>query len=300
MKIAITGATGFIGNALVQQLLSSGHELRIWHRANSNLAPFQNHLSQIDFVEGELANGREDVFIQGCDAVVHAGLWREARSFQLPPSSVTEYARVNILGSLALMESAVKLDVSRFVFVSTCAVHDVILTDRPLDESHPLWAKTHYGAHKAAVEQFVHSFGLGQGFPICALRPTGVYGVMPNPQNSKWFELIQSIKQGRATTVSKGGKEVHVDDVAKAIGILLAANEIDIAGESFACYDRYISEFDVASCAKRLSGSDAEIVGEQRRPQNEIVTGKIEKLGMIFGGEAILERTVESLVTMIE
>ena len=36
---------------------------------------------------------------------------------------------------------------SRFVFISTCAVHDVILDDRPLDEAHPLWPAGHYGAH---------------------------------------------------------------------------------------------------------------------------------------------------------
>ncbi len=52
----------------------------------------------------------------------------------------------------------------RFVFISTCAVHDVILADRPLDEAHPLWPKSHYGAHKAALEKFVHSYGLGQGW----------------------------------------------------------------------------------------------------------------------------------------
>jgi nucleoside-diphosphate-sugar epimerase len=49
-------------------------------------------------------------------------------------------------------------------------VHDVILQDRPLDEAHPLWPKSHYGAHKAAIEKFVHSFGLGEGYAICSLR----------------------------------------------------------------------------------------------------------------------------------
>ena len=64
------------------------------------------------------------------------------------------------MGSIRLIEAARQQQgLSGFVYLSTCAVHDKILNDRPLDEQHPLWAKSHYGAHKAAVEKFVHSFG---------------------------------------------------------------------------------------------------------------------------------------------
>ena len=47
--------------------------------------------------------------------------------------------------------------VSRCVFISTCAVHEVILDDRPLDETHPLWPTSHYGAHKAALEKIINN-----------------------------------------------------------------------------------------------------------------------------------------------
>jgi nucleoside-diphosphate-sugar epimerase len=89
---------------------------------------------------------------------------------------------VNLTGSLQLFRESFAAEVPRFVFVSSCAVHEVILGDRPLDEAQPLWPTNPYGAHKAALEAFVHSYGLGQGWPVCALRPTGIYTVaVPEP-----------------------------------------------------------------------------------------------------------------------
>ena len=79
-----------------------------------------------------------------------------------------------------------------------------------------LWARSHYGAHKAAIEKFVHSYGLGMGYPICALRPTGVYGVMRPVEQSKWFDLVRAIVRGDDVDCQRGGKEVHAADVARA------------------------------------------------------------------------------------
>ncbi len=202
-----------------------------------------------------------------------------------------------MVGTLELIEAARGANVGRFVFISTCAVHEKILDDRPLDEAHPLWPKSHYGAYKAAVEKFVHSYGFGQGYAICALRPTGVYGVARPAQNSKWHDLVAAVVRGEKVQCSRGGKEVHAADVAKAAGILLTAN--GIAGEAFNCYDRYISEWDVATLAKELSGSTSQIVGEPMQPKHQIVTDKIRALGMQFGSDERLRHTVAELVESV-
>ena len=295
MKVAVTGATGFVGRALARQLVESGNTLKCWHRVSSDLSPLANLNDNIQWIPGELADAESArELVVGCDAVVHSGLMRSGRSFQVNDADVVEYARVNILGTLQLIEAAIAANVKRFVFVSTCAVHDHILDDRPLDETHPLWANSHYGAHKAAIEKFVHSYGLGNGFPICAIRPTGIYGVAWPVERSKWFDLVRNVANGDPVEVRRGGKEVHVEDVAKAIRVLLDAE--GIAGQAYACYDRYISEFDVATIAKRICGSPSEIIGEQIRPQHEIDSSKIKTLGMEFGGQERLERTVKELL----
>ena len=303
MKVAITGATGFVGRELVGQLQDDGHDLRCWMRDVSRATIFNDNES-IEFVEGQLADGRSaKELVKGCDVVVHSGLWRSGMSFQANERNVVEYARVNILGTLELIEAAIQAGVSQFVFVSTCAVHDHILDDRLLDETHPLWANSHYGAHKAAIEKFVHSYGLGTGFPICAIRPTGIYGVMDPAANSKWFNLVNSIANGDPIQVNRGGKEVHVSDVAKAIGLLIDTGLADptiTTGQAFSCYDRYISEFDVAHLAKEITGSSSEIVGEQKRPKHEIDNSKIKGLGMSFGGESVLRETIEELLASLQ
>ena len=299
MKIFVTGASGFVGGELVSQLLDEGHDLRLWHRNVSAAEPLLKLKHQlgnrVELIRGQLGEGREAEAIQGCDAVVHTALWREDRSFQQSPKNLIDYLEVNLMGSIRLIEAAMQQAVKRFVYISTCAVHDKILSDRALDEMHPLWARTHYGAHKAAVEKFVHSFGHGAGFPVCALRPSGIFGIASPIEHSKWFELIADVVAGRAVQPIGGGKEVHVSDVAKAIRLLLDAPAEAITGEAFSCCDAFYSHHDVATFAKRIAGSRGEILGSQKSPKHLIETKKLASLGMKFSGMAAFEQTVTSL-----
>jgi nucleoside-diphosphate-sugar epimerase len=226
--------------------------------------------------------------------VVHAALSREGAGFIGAEGDLISFVEKNVLGTLTLIQAAIHHNVRRFVFISTCAVHDVILTDRMLDESHPLWPKSHYGAHKGAIEKFVHSFGLGQGYEICALRPTGIYGIARPVESSKWFKLVQDVKHGKPVNSQAGGKEVHAADVARAVNILLKAG--GIAGQAYNCYDMYISDEHVARMAKRLTGSDSEITEYNKSPKHQIMTDKLRRLGMTFGGEELLEKTVAEML----
>ena len=294
MKVAITGATGFIGHYIVDHLQSEGMKCRCWYRSQDRCFQREGHPA-IEWLPGQLGDPEAcDEFVAGCDAVVHSGLHRSGSGFRGGEGDVEEFVRLNVLGTVQLIEAARRVGVRRFVFLSTCAVHERILDDRPLDEAHPLWMTTHYGAHKAAIEQFVHSYGFGAGYPICALRPTGVYGLHHQPEYSKWFDLVRRVVSGETVECRRGGKEVHAADVAQSVDILLHAD--DIAGEAYSCCDRYVSEFEVASLAREISGSSAEIRGEETRPKHQIVSDKIQSLGMTFGGDALLRRTVEQLV----
>ncbi len=294
MRVALTGGTGFIGRYIANHLADQGHSLRCWHRPSSDREGF-DQISNLQWVEGDLGDrDSENALVEGCDAVVHAALYRPGMGFRGAEGDLIGFAQKNVVGTLELIEAARRADVGRFVFISTCAVHEKILDDRPLDEAHPLWATSHYGAYKAAVEKFVHSYGLGHGYPICALRPTGVYGVTRPMQSGKWFDLVAAVVRGETVQCSRGGKEVHAADVAKAAGILLTAE--GIAGEAFNCYDRYVSELDVATLAKELSGSTSQIVGDPMQPKHQIVTDKIRALGMQFGGDELLKQTVAEMV----
>lgn len=295
MRIALTGATGFIGRYIAAELVQAGHRLRCWHRSTSDRGGFEPLAGSLDWVEGDLgsaAGGR--ALVEDTDAVVHAALYHPRGGFRGGEGDLEQFVERNILGTIRLIEAARAAGVGRFVFISTCAVHEKILDDRPLDETHPLWPTSHYGAHKAALEKFIHSYGWGQGYPICALRPTGVYGLARPVEASRWFELVSAVVRGEAVTCQRGGKEVHAQDVARAVSLLLAAD--GIAGEAYNCCDRYVSDYEVATIARRLAGSPSEIEGHRTAAKHEIVTAKLRSLGMEFGGEALLERTIAELV----
>ncbi len=295
MRIAVTGGTGFVGRALIRQLAAGRHALRCWHRADSDLSGLEDMQDRVEWVPGQLADAdAAQRLVQGCDAVVHAALWRPGDQFRGGEGDVVSFVQTNVVGTLQLVEAARNAAAGRFVFISTCAVHEVILDDRPLDEAHPCWPASHYGAHKAATEAFVHSYARQNGYHICALRPTGIYGVARPLERSKWYELVCDIVQGRDVTCRGGGKEVHVRDVARAVELLLAAD--NVAGEVFNCYDQYISQYEVAEIAKNLCGSASKISGEPTRPKHQISTNKIRSLGMEFGGRALQEETIGQLV----
>jgi nucleoside-diphosphate-sugar epimerase len=300
MLVAVTGGTGFLGRYIVRHLAGLGHRLRCWHRPTSDRGGLEDVAGALDWLPGHLGDEASmTALVRGTDAVVHAALeWQRRPDGRRSGGGdlLREFLETNLMGSLRLIQAARAAGVPRFVFISTCAVHEVILDDRPLDETHPLWPTNHYGAHKGALEKFVHSFGLGEGWPICALRPTGIYGLAHPPSASRWFDLVGRVLGGEPIESARGGKEVHALDVARAVALLLQAEAKAVAGQAFNCYDRYVAEQEVARIARELSGSASAIADVNRGPKHQIATGKIRALGMTFGGEPLLRQTVAELV----
>jgi len=294
MHIGITGATGFLGRYITNQLLREGHTCRCWYRPDSDRGGLIHDGKGIEWIPGALNSPKDtESLVRGVDAVIHAAVsWTRTDAGQL-----THYIEDNVVGTLRLMEEAYRAGVERFIFIATCAVHEVILNDRALDETHPLWPTTHYGAYKASIEKFIHSYGYGQDWKICSLRPTGIYGIRRPTTMSRWYRLVRDVIKGRDITTPAGGKEVHAQDCAKAVSILLQAE--GIAGHAFNCYDLYIAEQDVARMAKDITGSKSQITPLNPGSKHQIDTSKIKTLGMEFGGRNLLEQYISELVISI-
>lgn len=303
MKIAITGGTGFLGTSIIEALSSQGHELTAWYRPKSSRSleavqrGNETHGS-IHWLPGELGDSvASQKLVADSEILVHAALSRSGIGFRGAEGNLEEYMQRNIIGSIKLLEAARLAGVRRVIIVSSCAVHEKILSDRPLDESHPLWPASHYGAGKAALEALVHSYGLGQQWEIAAIRPCGIYGVAKPIQDSKWFNLVRQVANGETVNVQGGGKEVHVDDVAAAIALLCRIPAQDIIGSIYNCCDRYISHHEVALIAKELSGSNASILGSPSQPKHQIDSSRLTKLGFQFGGLDKLRNTIAQLAS---
>ena len=296
MNVAVTGGTGFLGRYIVSHLAAKGHSCRCWYRPSSGRKGPEGDL--VEWLPGELEDARASTaLVQGCDAVVHSALHHPDGGFRGAEGDLREFLKKNFLGTIQLIQASQAAGVGRFVFISTCAVHEKILDDRPLDETHPLWPTSHYGAHKAALEKFVHSFGLAERFPICALRPTGIYGIAHPIENSKWFDLVGAVARGDDVCCRRGGKVVHAADVAQAVDILLRAEAV--AGEAYNCCDLYVSDYHVAEIASEICGNSSKIEGHPTEPKHQIVTRKLHDLGMRFGGRPLVEQTIRRMIDEI-
>jgi nucleoside-diphosphate-sugar epimerase len=187
--------------------------------------------------------------------------------------------------------------VGRFVLLSSRAVYGRRLPGAALDEDHPAWPETHYGAMKAALEAFVSSFAAGgdSGWGICALRPTGVYGLTHPVGRSKWLELVAAIADGRPWADPRGGTEVHGADLARAVWLLLTAPAV--AGGVFNCSDLYVTSREVALIVQRLTGARGPLPDPPAAlPTHVMAAGRLRGLGWRPGGQGRLERTVGELV----
>jgi len=299
MKIAVTGATGFLGRYIVNHLLGAGHDCRCWHRPNSDRGGFQEHApGSLEWVSGQLGDDASaERLFAGTGAVVHAALERPGAGFRGAEGDIVLFAERNVVGTLRLVRAARQAGAGRFVFISTCAVHEIVLEDRPLDETHPLWPTSHYGAHKAAIEKFIHSFGHGEGYDICALRPTGIYGLARPVEKSRFYDIVHAVAAGEPVDSDRGGKYVHAMDVARAVALLLRAD--GVAGQAYNCTDLYVSDERIARIARDRTGSSSRIAAHSKAPRHQIETGKLRALGMEFGGQKLLEKTIAQLAEAV-
>ncbi|WP_404310394.1 NAD-dependent epimerase/dehydratase family protein [Neorhodopirellula lusitana] len=290
MRIALTGATGFVGRHCIDRLATAETNIQSWYRSGTPTP--QKH---VQWIRGELNDDDSTTrLVAGCDTVIHTALSRSSDSFMSEPEDPVAYYETNVLGTLKLIEAAQKAGVTRLIFLSSGAVHDIVADDLPLDERHPLWPTTLYGASKAAVETLVHAYGLSGKMNIATLRPVAIAGIDTPIERSKWHALIQSVAAGKKTEATGGGKVVFVDDVVSAIDCLLHS-DANLAGQTYNICSGSISHYQVATLAKELTGSDAELIGPAKESKRSLCTDKIQKLGMHFSGEDKLREIVQAL-----
>ena len=123
LKVLVTGGAGFIGSHVVDRLVNDGYDVRVIDDLSSgNLGNIQGHLTagKINFVKGDIRNAsliRKAV--DKVDVVIHLAAFTSV-PFSIENPDLT--FDVNLLGTLNLLRSSIKENVSKFIFVSSCAV----------------------------------------------------------------------------------------------------------------------------------------------------------------------------------
>jgi NAD dependent epimerase/dehydratase len=178
-RVLVTGADGFIGSHLTEELVRGGYEVRAFVNYNSfNSWGWLEECSPEIKGEFEVFSGdvrdphgvKQSMF--GCEAVLHlAALIAIPFSYHSPDT----YVETNIKGTLNVLQAARELQVAKVIHTSTSEVYG---TARyvPIDESHPLQGQSPYSASKIGADQLAFSFYSSFDLPVTTIRPFNTYG----------------------------------------------------------------------------------------------------------------------------
>jgi nucleoside-diphosphate-sugar epimerase len=210
VRILLTGASGFVGTALLPELLRRGHAVR---------AVARRPLSHPDSVVVPEIGPDTDwhATLESCDAVVHLA----ARVHVMQDDAtdpLAAFRRVNTAGTLALAEQAAAAGVRQFVFASTVKVlGEASAPGRPFTDADPLAPNDPYAISKAEAERGLAAIAARTGMRIAVLRPPLVYG--PGV-GANFLRLMQAVARGSPLplgAVANRRSLVYVGNLADAI-----------------------------------------------------------------------------------
>lgn len=209
--ILVTGAAGFIGSHVAEQLLAAGHRVTAFIRYTSTgTAGFLESLDEtlkpnLRCIAGDIRN-RDDVCraVSGSDTVIHLAAHIAIPYSYLAPD---DFLLVNAGGTMNLLQAAREAGTSRIVLLSTSEVYGTARYT-PIDENHPQVAQSPYSASKIAADKIGESFHRSFGLPVVIARPFNTYG----PRQSARAVIPTIILQAlRGNTVKLGNVDTRRD-----------------------------------------------------------------------------------------
>ena len=186
--VLVTGARGFLGSAVVQELLELGYHVRALVRAPGS----SSHLKAVEIVAGDIRDPQcaKEASV-GCEAIVH--LAGQAHALDDDHVSDQDYQTVNVDGTKHLLDSAVAGGVQRFIFASSVKVFGET-TSGCVDEKEPPAPQSPYARSKWMAEQLVASYATEGSLATLSLRLPLVYGPT---EKGNLFRMIAAIDRGR-------------------------------------------------------------------------------------------------------
>jgi UDP-glucose 4-epimerase len=177
VRILVTGAAGFIGRWVVDELLARGHEVlpidNLVAGDEANLAEFDGHPGLRPFERGDVRD--EEAcrrWTRQVDAVAHLAASISVQDSIDDPGETFEN---DVVGTFRLLEGA-RASGARFLFMSTCMVYDRASSAAGIDEDHPTKPASPYAASKLSGEALTLSYWHAYGLPAVVVRPFNTYG----------------------------------------------------------------------------------------------------------------------------
>jgi UDP-glucose 4-epimerase len=237
MNILVTGAAGFIGSHIANAFLAQGHHVVVVD--NLHTGDRANVPAGATFYAADITDEARmaEIFAQEAIEVVshQAALANVRESMSIPLT----YARVNVLGSLVLLELARKHQCKKFLFASTggAVYGEGASPDNsrlPFHERSWPQPKDNYGTNKLTVEYHLDLYGQNYGLPYVALRYPNVYGPRQNSKGEAGVIAIftDAMLAGAPTRITGDGEQTrdftYVGDIARASVAALASEHVGI------------------------------------------------------------------------
>jgi len=233
-NVCVTGGAGFIGSHLADAFLARGDRVTVIDDLSGGKeenVPAGAHLERLDIRTPEAA---ERVEKGGFDLLIHHAAQMDVRRSVADP---VFDASVNVVGTLNLLEAAVRGGVRRVLFASTGGAIYGEQDVHPAPEEHPTRPVSPYGVAKLAVERYLYYYAVEAGLEAIALRYANVYGERQNPHGEAGVVAIflERLLDGRPVTINGDGLQtrdyVHVSDVVRANLAAADADRAPGAGE---------------------------------------------------------------------
>ena len=219
MRILVTGGAGFIGSHLVDRLIQEGHEVSIVDDLSTgkkkNVNPGAD-FHKLDILSPKL----ERVFKKHRpEAILHHAAQMDVRRSVKDPIFD---GQVNILGTVNLLEQAVKAGTKRVIFASSGGAVYGEQEQFPAPETHPARPVSPYGISKLAGEHYLFYYGRTYGLQWTSLRYANVYGPRQDPFGEAGVVAIFTLKllQNEQPVINGTGKQtrdyIAIDDVVEA------------------------------------------------------------------------------------
>ena len=220
-KIAVTGASGFIGSHLVDRLLADGHTVVALSRLESQSTVLEDRGVQV--IRGEVTDpDAVERAVADCRVVFH--LARAKAHNGLPIRAVDA---VNVGGARTVTEVASRVGVARLVLASSLAVYGARPRTQPLTERAPTRPDSAYGRSKVRAEQETWSHA-GSTLSVAIARITAVLG----PRCTSWLPLIRSVSNRQLRLIGRGENWHHPADVSDIVDGLVRCGTAPVLAHS--------------------------------------------------------------------
>jgi nucleoside-diphosphate-sugar epimerase len=240
MRILVTGASGFLGGHLIEEMVSKGYDVIGMVRKSSDTG-FLRSLG-VELRVGDLTAPESlSQATEGIDVVIHLAAYYTFFGKE------DLYRKVNVEGTRLLLEAALNNGVRRFIYCSSTEAIGPV-KNPPADEDSPPNPSYEYGRSKLEAEKVVRSYGEG-GIEYSILRPSGIYGPRNVNDISYWF-ITAFAKNALPTRIIVGdGKNLiqfaYVEDVVQGFLLVLEKPEVSKNQTYFISEDRAYTYLEV-------------------------------------------------------